>query len=141
MEGGGTVNAIPLLDCPPTVTTTAPVVAANGTVAVMVVSLQLVTAAKTPLNVTVLLPCVAPKLLPKKVTDVPMIPEAGEMPLRTSGTVKLIPLLATVFEGGVPLITYALPVTAPAGTIATMLLSVQLKMGAKFPLKLTTSLP
>jgi hypothetical protein len=46
---------------PFTVTLTAPVVAALGTGATMLVSLQLVGVAAVPLKVTVLLPCVAPK--------------------------------------------------------------------------------
>src|SRR5262245_54452301 len=53
---GGTVNAIPLLARPRTVTTTGPVVAAAGTIAVMFVALHAVTAAATPLNTTVPVP-------------------------------------------------------------------------------------
>jgi len=53
---GGTVNCGPLLDAPPTVTTTGPVDAPEGTVATMLVPLQVETDASTPLNVTVLLP-------------------------------------------------------------------------------------
>jgi hypothetical protein len=49
------VKVIPLLAWPPTVTTTLPVLALFGTVAVMLVAVQLVTAAGAPLNVTVLL--------------------------------------------------------------------------------------
>jgi hypothetical protein len=59
-----TVNAIPLLALPPTVTTTFPVVAPAGTGAAMVVALQLVGDAAVPLNVTVLVPCDAPKFAP-----------------------------------------------------------------------------
>ena len=53
---GGTVNCRPLLDDPPTVTTTGPVEAPDGTVATMLVLVQVETDAGKPLNVTVLLP-------------------------------------------------------------------------------------
>ena len=53
---GLTVNVTPLLACPLTVTTTAPVVAPEGTGALMLVALQLVGVAAVPLNVTVLVP-------------------------------------------------------------------------------------
>ena len=62
----------------------------------MLVALQLVGVATAPLNVTVLVPCVAPKLVPVIVTDVPTIPEFG-LRLVILGliavTVKLKPLL------------------------------------------------
>jgi hypothetical protein len=79
MLGAGTVTVklTPLLAAPPTVTTTFPVVAPAGTVAVMLVALQLVGVAATPLNVTALVPCVAPKFAPAIVTDVPTNPDAG----------------------------------------------------------------
>jgi len=56
MLGGMTVNAIPLLGTPPTVTTTMPVVAPVGTGTMTLVALQLVGVAGVPLNVTVLVP-------------------------------------------------------------------------------------
>jgi hypothetical protein len=59
-----TVKANPLLATPPTVTTIFPVVAPIGTVALIAVMLQLVIAAATPLNVTVLAPSLEPKLDP-----------------------------------------------------------------------------
>src|ERR1700722_20450385 len=73
MLGAGalTVNEYPLLACPPTVTTTLPVVAPAGTSVVMLVALQLVGEAVVPLNVRVLPLCVAPKFVPVIVTDVP----------------------------------------------------------------------
>ena len=67
----------PLLAFPPTVTTTLPVVAPAGTGATMLVALQLVGVATVPLNVTVLVPCVAPKFVPVTVTEVPTAPELG----------------------------------------------------------------
>jgi hypothetical protein len=76
--GGVTVKFTPLLASPPTVTVTAtlPVVAANGTATPILVALQLLGLAAVPLNVTVLVPCVAPKLTPKIVIGVPTVPEA-----------------------------------------------------------------
>jgi hypothetical protein len=43
----------------------------------MLVALQLVGTAATPLNFTVLVPCVGPKFAPAIVTDVPITPDAG----------------------------------------------------------------
>jgi len=73
----GTVNTTEELACPPTLTTTLPVVAPLGTATTMLVALQLVGVAEVPLNVTVLVPCDAPKLAPVIVTDVPTAPEVG----------------------------------------------------------------
>jgi len=53
---GVTVKVTPLLACPLTVTTTAPVVAPEGTGAAMLVALQLVGVVVVPLNVTVFVP-------------------------------------------------------------------------------------
>ena len=71
------MNATPLLATPPTVTTTFPVVAPAGTGATMLVALQLVGAAAIPLNLTVLDPWLAPKLVPAIVTAVPTGPAVG----------------------------------------------------------------
>jgi hypothetical protein len=70
-----TVKPTPLLATPPTVTTTFPVVAALGTDTVMFVAFQFVGMPAIPLNVTVLVACVAPKFLPVTVTEVPTGPE------------------------------------------------------------------
>ena len=75
---GATVKVTPLLANPATVTTTGPVVAPAGTGATMLVLLQLLGVAVVPLNVTVLVPWVAPKFDPLMVTDVPIGPEVGE---------------------------------------------------------------
>ena len=57
MVGAGvTVKGDPVLACPPTVTTTEPVVAPAGTGAVILVELQAVGVAAVPLNLTVLFP-------------------------------------------------------------------------------------
>ena len=62
----------------------------------MLEALQLVGVATIPLNVTVLVPCVAPKFVPVIVTEVPTVPEFG-LRLVIFGfvavTVKLTPLL------------------------------------------------
>lgn len=65
LGAGTTVNALPTLEIPPTVTTTFPVVAPAGTVADIEVVVQPVTVvASTPLNVTVLVPWGLPKFDP-----------------------------------------------------------------------------
>src|SRR5437899_12667118 len=74
-----TVNEQPLLAATHTVTTRGPFVAPVGTATAIVVSLQFVAlAAAVPLNVTVFVPCVAPKAVPVIVTAVPMKPDEGE---------------------------------------------------------------
>jgi len=74
-----TVNALPLDATPPTVTTTFPVPAPLGTVAAIDVEVQPVTVvAVTPLNFTVLVPCVVPKLVPVIVITAPTAPVEGD---------------------------------------------------------------
>lgn len=77
VASGPTVNVRPLLATPAIVTRTFPVVAPAGTETTMFVALQLVGVADAPLNVTVLVPCVDPKLAPVIVTDDPTGPVAG----------------------------------------------------------------
>ena len=89
-----TVNDMPALGTPLTVTTTLPVVAPFGTGTAMLAALQLLGVAVVPLNVTVLDPCVDPKLVPVIVTDVPTVPELVERFVMLGTTVKLTPLLA-----------------------------------------------
>jgi hypothetical protein len=133
-----TVKLIPLLATPDTVTTTLPVVAPAGTGATMLVALQLVGVAAVPLNVTVLVPWVVPKLAPATVTDVPTAAEVGDklLMLGAATTVKLIPLLAALDT-----VTTTLPVVAPAGTGATMLVALQLVGVAGVPLNVTLLVP
>jgi hypothetical protein len=77
--GAVTVNGLPLLTTPPTVTTTLPVVAPVGTAALIDVALhRVIVVAVVPLNFTVLVPWVVPKPLPVIVTDVPAPPEVGD---------------------------------------------------------------
>src|SRR5256885_316880 len=137
--GAVTVKLTPLLATPPTVTTTLPVVAPVGTGATMLVALQLVGVAATPLNLIELVPCVAPKLAPAIVTDVPTTPDVGFKLVRLGAgavTVKLTPLLATP-----PTVTTTLPVVAPVGTGATMLVALQLVGVAATPLNLIVLVP
>src|SRR5437870_6416354 len=72
-----TVNVTPLLATPLTVTTTLPVVAPAGTGTTRLVADQLVGVAVVPLNFTVLVPWVAPKLVPAIVIDAPTAPLVG----------------------------------------------------------------
>ncbi len=74
---GVTVNATPLLGPPVVVTTTLPVVAPAGTVAVILPTLQAVTVAVAPLKVTLPVPCEAPKPDPAITTDAPTVPVLG----------------------------------------------------------------
>jgi hypothetical protein len=105
----------------------------------MLDALQLVGVAVVPLNFTVLVPCVAPKLAPLIVTDDPTIPDVGfTLVMFGAGTVtvKFTPLLATP-----PTVTTTLPVVAPAGTGATMLVALQLVGVAAVPLNFTVLVP
>src|SRR5438093_11612638 len=137
--GPVTVKLTPLLATPPTVTTTFPVVAPPGTGATMLVALQLVGVAAVPLNLTVLVPCVAPKFVPAIVTDVPTTPDVGFRPVTLGPgtvTVKLTPLLATP-----PSVTTTFPVAAPLGTGTTILVALQLVGVAAVPLNVTVLVP
>src|SRR5216683_1972728 len=68
------------LDTPPTVTTMWPVVAPDGTYVAICVLLQVfTTVAGVPLNVTVLVPCVAPKFDPLMAMYSPTPPVFGVM--------------------------------------------------------------
>jgi hypothetical protein len=105
----------------------------------MLVALHAVGIPAVPLNVTVLVPCAAPKFAPAIVTDVPIDPEDG-FKLITLGagavTVKLAPTLAPP-----PTVTITLPVAAPAGTAAVILVALQLAGVAEIPLKVTALVP
>jgi hypothetical protein len=138
LGGTVTVKLTPLLARPPTVTTTLPVVVPAGTGATMLVADQLVGVAVMPLNATELVPCVAPKFVPVMVTDVPTGALVGDRLVTLGGTVtvKLTPLLARP-----PTVTTTLPVVAPAGTGATMLVADQLVGVAVVPLNFTELVP
>src|SRR6266566_2232023 len=129
-----TVKLTALLARAATVATTLPVVAPLGTGATMLVALQLVGVAAVPLKLTVLLPCVDPKFAPVMVTEVPTGPEVGDRLVMLGGvvSVKLTTLLARPAT-----VTSTLPVAAPLGTGATMLVALQLVGVAAVPLKVT----
>src|ERR1700687_3471837 len=92
-----------------TVTGPEPGRAVLGTVATICVLLQLVTeAACTPLKLTVLLPCVAPKFDPVIVTTVPIPPKFGDTP---------------VTKGEVPTLTATLSKVAVASAVVLLLLT------------------
>ena len=75
---GMTVKVTPLLETPPTVATTGPVVAPAGTGTMMLVALQFeIVVAGVPLKVTVLDPTDEPKFVPVMVTDEPTAPDVG----------------------------------------------------------------
>jgi hypothetical protein len=136
--GLATLNATPLLATPLTLTTTLPDVAPFGTATTMLVWLQLVGVAETPLKVTVLVPCDGPKLLPAIVTAVPTGPLLG-VRLATFGggvTVKVTPLLANP-----PTVTTTAPLVAPVGTVTVMLVALQFVGVAATPLRVTVLLP
>src|SRR5437867_1484678 len=135
---GNTVNAAPLLTTPATVTMTLPLVAPVGTGAAMLVADQLVGVVAVPLNVTVLVPWVAPKLVPVIVMAAPAAPLVGDrlVMLGVDNTVNATPLLATPLT-----VTTTLPVVAPAGTGATMLVADQVVGVAVVPLNFTVLVP
>jgi len=125
-----------LLATPPTVTTTFPVVALAGTGTTMLVADQVVGMPVVPLKVTVLVPLVAPKLVPAIVTTVPTAPLAGVRLVMLGAdppvTVNGMPLLAKP-----PTVTVTAPLVARLGTEATMRVAVQLEVVATVPLKRT----
>src|SRR5258708_16797134 len=107
--------------------------------AVILGALQVVGVAAVPLNLTVLVPCVAPKFAPLIVTELPTNPEVGfTLVMLGAGTVtvKLTPLLATP-----PTVTTTFPVVAPAGTGAVILVALQLVGVAAVPLNVTVLVP
>jgi hypothetical protein len=131
-----TVKLTPLLAAPLTVTTTFPVWAPAGIGTTMLVLLQLVGVASVPLKATVLLPCVAPKLVPVMVTAEPAAPEVMDKLLMPGLTAKLMPLLAWPLT-----VTTTLPEVAPDGTGTTICVLLQLVGVAVVPLKVTVLVP
>lgn len=133
MLGAVTVKPTPLLVCAPTFTSTLPVAVPDGTVATILVAAQLVGVLATPLNVTLLVPCAAPKFVPVMVTEVPMGPDVGDrLVILGAVTLKLTALLARP-----PTMTTTLPVAAPKGTGATIFAAAQLVGVAVTPLNVT----
>src|ERR1700676_4785025 len=105
----------------------------------MLPALHAVGVPAVPLNVTVLLPWLAPKFAPAMITDVPTTPEVGFRLVMLGGgrvTVKLLPLL-----GCPPTVTTTLPVVAPVGTGTLILEALQPVGVAAVPLNVTVLLP
>lgn len=105
----------------------------------MLVALQDVGVAAVPLNVTVLVSCVAPKFTPVIVTGVAIGPETGFRLVMLGAvevTVKARPLLATPLT-----VTTTFPVVAPFGTGAVILVAAQLVGVAAIPLNVTVLVP
>jgi hypothetical protein len=104
----------------------------------MLVAPQLVGDPAIPLNVTVLVPWLAPKFVPVTVTEVPSVPEVGlRLEMFGAGiTVKVKPLLGTP-----PTVTTTGPVVAPAGTEVIMLVALQFEIAAIVPLNITVLEP
>jgi len=78
LGAGVTVNVVPELAWPPTVTTSGPVVAPVGTGALILVLAQAEGVAVSPLNLTVLLTCEERKLVPAMTTEEPTAPVFGD---------------------------------------------------------------
>lgn len=95
--GGGTIVKLkPLLATPPAaVTTKLPLVAVDGTTAMIELALQLLAVAVSPLNLTLPFPCVGPRFDPDIVTMAPGAAGLGDAPLMlgTEVTVKVVPEL------------------------------------------------
>lgn len=127
-----------LLACPATVTITFPVVAPLGTGATMLAGPHDVGVAVTPLNVTVLDPCVEPKFAPLIVTEVPTLAELGLMPVipGPEPTTRIGPLLARP-----PTVTTTGPVVAPLGTGTLMLVEAQVVGVPTTPLNVIVLVP
>jgi hypothetical protein len=117
------------------VTEIGPVVAPLGTVAVILLLLWTVKPAEIPLNFTEVTPV---KFDPLIVTDVPATPLVGEK-LVIAAPVKLkVPLLVAVPVG---VVTEILPVVAPFGTVAVILLLFWTVKPAEIPLNFTEVAP
>src|SRR5207253_9801566 len=134
-----TVNFTPSLATPPAaVTTTLPVVAPLGTVAVILLAPQLViVVALVPLNFTFPFPRLGPKFDPAITIDDPTAPVFGvnDVMLGAAVTVKVTSLL------GEPTVTTTLPVDAPGRTVAVMLEAPQLVVVAVVSVNLIVLYP
>ena len=127
-----------MLATPPTVTTTLPVVAPAGTGTPMLVADHDVGVAAVPLNVTVLAPWLAPKLLPLIVIAVATGPLDGE---RLVSVGVGMTVNASALLGSPPTVTTTLPLVAPAGTGTVMLLADHAVGVAAVPLNVTVLAP
>jgi hypothetical protein len=113
-----------------------PVDAPTGTEVVILVEVEAVTTAATPLNSTTLLDDVVLKLFPEMITVAPTAPLVGLNPVidGVGNTVKSLTLVTVT-----PLtVTEIFPEVAPAGTVVVMLLVVEAVMTAVVLLNFTT---
>lgn len=135
-----TVNDAVLLANPSSITDTVPLVAFDGTVTVILVSVQLVTVAATLLNWTVLPLALGPKPEPFRVTVPPIGACGGDRLLMTGFTAvnEIVGTLATELT-----VTTTGPASAGTadGTVATICELLQLVTVAVAPLKVTVLLP
>ena len=132
MDPTPTVNVIPLLDCPPTVRITGPVVTPDGTGTTILLGPQLVGVAVVPANVIVLWPCVVAKFWPVMVSEVPTGPEVGETAEMDGANEKETPLLEIP-----PTVATTSPVVAVEGAATDMVELLQAEGTAGTPLKVT----
>lgn len=117
-------------------TTTFPVVAPLGTVTAILDAPHDETVAVVPLNLTVLVPCVEPNVVPVIVTAAPTAPVVIDKLVMAGVTVKLFPLLATPLA-----FTTTFPVVAPFGTVTAILEAPQVVTAAVVPLNVTVPVP
>ena len=131
-----TVKGNPLLTPAGVVTTTLPVVAPVGTVAVICVAEFTVNVAVVPLNVTLVAPV---RLVPVIATVVMAVPLVGLRVLSAGSgavTMKGKPLL-----GPLSVVTTTLPVVAPAGTLVVICVAEFTVNVAVVPLSVTPVAP
>ncbi|MGA7827829.1 MAG: hypothetical protein WCA04_09220, partial [Geobacteraceae bacterium] len=124
---------VPVL--PITSTVIDPDVAPAGTVVTIWVAVELVTTASVPLNFTMLSVGVVLNSDPVMVTVVPGSPNKGATAVMAAPgvTVKLAGDVAVLL----PTITVTDPVVAPAGTVVTIWVAVELVTTAAVPLNIT----
>ncbi len=134
---GSTLKFVALVNVTPlTVIDIGPVLAPAGTVVAMLFVVDAVTTLATPLNATILFAGVVLKFVPLMVKGVPTAPLVGVKPVKVGegNTVKLVALLIVT-----PLTNIeTLPVVAPGGTVAVMLVGVDAVTIAITPLKSTS---
>ncbi len=134
---GNTIKFVLLETVTPfTVKEIKPVPAPTGTMVVILLEVEAVTIAATPLNLILFSDGVTLKLFPETITVAPTAPEAGLNPvmLGVGNTVKSLVLITVT-----PLtVTEILPVEAPAGTVVVTLLDVEEVTTAFVVLNFTT---
>jgi len=137
---GVTLKFTLLLGSPATVTITGafPRPRLTGTGTLTTVLLQLLGVTVTPPTVTVLVFCVAPKLVPVMVIVAPTGPDVGESEVIPGATLKLAPGLDKPLTVTT---TVVFPAARPLGTGATMPVGLQLVGVVTTPPNVTVLLP